>query len=102
MGRQLTVYFGMQSCMMTHMDKISFFCAIRSAAANASDMLWCVGCGCGRKAFITRTSSPRNCSYETSGIVCISVIYPKRPPMRIPRWAAVHASRQPAISLFSG
>ena len=49
---------------------------------SASDMLWCVECGCGRKAFITKTSNPCNCSYEASGIVSISVTYPKRPPIR--------------------
>ena len=58
MGRQLAIDFGMQPNMMAHVDEISFFCANTPAAASASDMLWCVECGCGRKAFITKTSNP--------------------------------------------
>ena len=81
MGRQLAIDFGMQPNMMAHVDEISFFCA-NTLRSCQRDMLWCVECGCGRKAFITKTSNPCNCSYEASGIVSISVTYPKRPPIR--------------------
>ena len=58
MGWQLLFDVGMKPCMMAHMDEIGLFGTNTSGSSNASEILWCVGCGFGRKAFITKTSKP--------------------------------------------